>query len=69
MVAADGSVVAVGALLGTADWLGSADGAELVSVDGSLLVLVLVVGSVDDASDGLLEPLDRPSLTWVIVVP
>lgn len=66
-MAVGGSADALGALLGAVGWLGSADGSELGSVDGPVLVSLL--GWVDGACDGLFEPPDRPSLTCVIVVP
>ena len=60
-----GSVEVLGSVLGATDWLGSEDGAELGSVDD----VALALGWVDGACDGLLEPPERPSLTWLIVVP
>ena len=68
---ADGSVLWLGSVVGSADWLGSLDGSVLVSAlgaaDGS------AVGSVEVSAGrglgGVSVPPERPSPTWVIVVP
>jgi hypothetical protein len=68
---ADGSVFWLGAADGSTDWLGSLDGSVLVSAlgpaDGSALGSVEVL--LDGAWVGVSVPPERPSLTWVIVVP
>ena len=73
--AADGSLVADGAGVGVDVGsgvvgvlvVGSLVGSLEAEVDGS--ALVFEDGAADGALDGLLVPLERPSLTWVMVVP